>query len=262
MTTKINICAEDWCNLVFEGKNKNYGAYELRQKSSKRHAFAILLSVAIFTLGASAPVLIKSIIPPKPDIIDNGPTIITKIDQEKPNELETPETPPPLLRRTVRFVVPDITNEAVTNEEPPVIDVLRDNPAAIGFVNQDGVDDPALPPADLSQVEQPAEPIRFAEQMPEFPGGEDARLRFLKDNVRYPSVAAEMGISGRVVLQFVVDKKGNIDNITVVRGIGGGCDEEAVRVAKLMPQWRPGKQNGKAVPVYFLFSIVFTLQNQ
>ncbi|HEY4785879.1 MAG TPA: TonB family protein [Bacteroidales bacterium] len=261
MTTKINICAEDWCNFVFEGKNKNYGAYELRQKSSKRHAFAILLSVTIFTIGVSAPVLIKSIVPEKNWKIDEAfkPVDITPAKPETP---KLPDEPPvPRFRRTIQFSQPEVANNTEPQEAPPLIDNLLNTDAAISTVTQEGEDDVNLPLPNLSQIEKEPDPIRFAQQMPEFPGGEEARQKFLKDNVKYPSIAAEMGISGRVTLQFVVDKNGNIGNITVIRGIGGGCDEEAIRVVKLMPQWRPGKQNGKAVPVYFVFPIIFTLQN-
>ncbi|HEY4785302.1 MAG TPA: TonB family protein [Bacteroidales bacterium] len=103
-------------------------------------------------------------------------------------------------------------------------------------------------------------PNTFVEQMPSYPGGQDSLMAFLRKNIQYPANASEMGISGKVILQFVIGKDGQISNINVLRGIGGGCDEEAVRVVKLMPKWVPGKQNGEAVPVYFTLPIVFNLQ--
>lgn len=103
-------------------------------------------------------------------------------------------------------------------------------------------------------------PLAFAEQMPQFPGGTDAMMKFISSSLVYPKTAAEMGISGKVMLQFEVDRKGKIKNIRVIRGIGGGCDEEAVRVVGLMPRWNPGKQNGTAVSVYFTLPIQFSLQ--
>ena len=98
------------------------------------------------------------------------------------------------------------------------------------------------------------------EQMPEYPGGEDAMFKFLGDNLVYPKAAKKQGIQGKVWIGFIIDKEGGITNVEVLRGIGGGCDEEAVRVIKLMPKWIPGKQDGKPVNVKFRFPINFTLK--
>lgn len=105
-----------------------------------------------------------------------------------------------------------------------------------------------------------AEPLRFVQQMPEYPGGQQALNHFISQNLKYPEKAAEMGISGRVVVQFEVDETGTISKIKVIRGIGGGCDEEAIRIIKLMGRWKPGKQNGKAVKTMFTIPITFALK--
>jgi len=102
------------------------------------------------------------------------------------------------------------------------------------------------------------EPITFVDKMPEYPGGSDAMFKFLYKNAVYPPLAKEKKISGKVFVQFVVEKDGKISNIKVIRGIGGGCDEEAMRVISLMPAWKPGTQNGKPVPVYFTLPIIFS----
>jgi len=262
MKTQINIFTTEWCNLIFEGKNKNYGAYELRQMSAKRHVLAILLSVSIFVLGMSAPILLTNISPSKSVTLDER-IVISDLHPKEPSKVELPLTPPPpQLRKTIRFVAPVVTNETEKEEDPPIIDIIKSSPTAIGKTNQDGIDDPKLPLPNLSAVDKEPDPVIFVEQMPEFPGGEAARAKFMRDNMKYPSIAAEMGISGRVILQFVVDRNGNIDRIKVLRGIGAGCDEEAMRVIKMMPPWRAGRQNGKCVPVYFTFPVVFALQNQ
>jgi protein TonB len=95
--------------------------------------------------------------------------------------------------------------------------------------------------------------------MPAFPGGDEARIRYLNENIKYPQMARESGIQGRVFVTFVVEKDGNVTDVRVLRGIGGGCDEEAVRVIKNMPSWNPGKQRGKAVRVQFNMPILFKL---
>ncbi len=117
-----------------------------------------------------------------------------------------------------------------------------------------------VPP--VSQEEQVEEHEIFivVEDAPNYPGGEVARIKFLQENIRYPQMARESGIQGTVFLQFVVERDGSVTDIKVLRGIGGGCDEEAIRVLKLMPKWNPGKQRGRPVRVQFTMPIRFTLQ--
>jgi protein TonB len=98
------------------------------------------------------------------------------------------------------------------------------------------------------------------EDMPEFPGGEQAMMDFVSKNVVYPKEAQEKGISGRVMVSFIVEKDGSVNEVKIVRGIGGGCDEEAVRVVKAMPKWKPGKEKGKPVRVSYIMPIFFKLQ--
>ena len=105
-----------------------------------------------------------------------------------------------------------------------------------------------------------SKPFTVVEQMPEFPGGVQSMMEFIATNIRYPAMARELGISGNVFISFVVSRNGEIKNLKILRGIGGGCDEEALRVVQLMPKWIPGKQNGKAVPVQFNLPIKFILK--
>lgn len=105
-----------------------------------------------------------------------------------------------------------------------------------------------------------AEIFQIVESMPDFPGGDEARLTYLRDNIKYPQIARESNISGTVHVTFVVEKDGRVTDIRILRGIGGGCDEEAMRVIKAMPRWKPGKQRGKPVRVQFNMPIKFTLQ--
>ena len=131
------------------------------------------------------------------------------------------------------------TNEAVTVEE-----------VAIAETKAEVIEVP----------EEKKEVFTIVEEMPSFPGGETERNTFLAKNIVYPQQATENGIQGTVYVSFVVDSKGNVTDVKVLRGIGGGCDEEALRVVKMMPQWRPGKQNGKQVRVLFNMPIYFKLQ--
>lgn len=262
MKTKINICTEEWCNLVFEGKNKDYGAFELRQMTTKRRSLALLLSIFIFTLGVCAPALIRSMSHGTKSHFSESNQLADlsklKVDEIKPNI----DMPMPEPQRTIRFTPPIVAEDVDPEEsQPPSNDEMFHSSANISITDQNTTDD-VNTVVDLSIVERPLPPIDFAEQMPMFAGGDDARLAFLKENLRYPSVANDMGISGKVILKFVVEKDGRITNISVLRGIGAGCDEEAIRVVKLMPTWSPGRQNGKAVSVNFIMPITFRLQEQ
>lgn len=111
----------------------------------------------------------------------------------------------------------------------------------------------------FGQEEPSTEVFQIVENMPSFPGGDDALFKFLGENINYPDEAKDKGISGVVYVTFVVDYDGEITNVKVIRGIGGGCDEEAVRVIKAMPDWEPGRQKGKRVRVQYNLPIRFTL---
>ena len=102
--------------------------------------------------------------------------------------------------------------------------------------------------------------LEKAEVMPEFPGGEQAMMKFVAENVQYPEEAKEKEISGRVLVSFIVEKNGSINEVKVMKGIGGGCNEEAVRVISAMPKWKPGKQEGKPVRVSYMMPITYKLQ--
>ncbi len=110
------------------------------------------------------------------------------------------------------------------------------------------------------QTVQEEEIFTIVEEQPEFPGGEEARIKFITENIKYPQIAKENGIEGKVFITFVVEKDGSISNVRLLRDIGGGCGEEAIRVVKAMPKWKPGKQRGQAVRVQFNMPINFVLQ--
>jgi protein TonB len=139
---------------------------------------------------------------------------------------------------------------------------VRDSVMVDAEVNDDTRNADTLLISDITFREDTvAEPDRFrvVEDMPEFPGGMTALSHYLVNNIRYPAVAREAGISGKVYLEFTVSREGTISDISVLRGIGGGCDEEAVRVVRAMPPWVPGKQRGKPVNVRFTLPVTFTL---
>jgi periplasmic protein TonB len=263
MAANNDIFSNEWCELVFEAKNQEYGAYELRKNSSQRHFRALLIASIVFILIVSAPSLINSIFPKGADK-DVSVRELSNIELDKPKEniLKEIPPPPPPLRNTIKFTPPVIKpDELVPEEEVKLQKEVIETKAAVSNVTFDkGSDDVAAPIATQKITEEPDQPFVIVEQMPQFPGGEKEMMKFIRNNLRYPSLAAENGIQGTVILNFVVDRDGKITRIKVVRGIGGGCDEEAIRVLNKMPAWSPGKQGGKAVLVSYTVPIKYVLQ--
>jgi len=261
------IFSSEWCELVFEGRNHLYGAYQLRQNSAKRHVTALIMASSLIILIALLPYLLHYILPGKAES-DLRIRTLSEINLEKPKEndiLKEVPPPPQELRNTIKFTPPVIKPDEHVNEEdePKMQKEVSNEKAAIGVVNfNKGTDDISAPIAveEAKIAEDKDEIFVFVEQMPEFPGGAKEMIKFISSHLYYPSRAQEMGITGTVYLRFVVAKNGKIENIEVIRGIGGGCDEEAVKVLGIMPPWKPGKQGGKTVKAVFTLPIKFVVQ--
>jgi protein TonB len=264
---KINIFDNNWVDMVFSGRNQKYGAYVLRKESDKNTNKGILYAIVFFTLAISAPVIVSYIegLVPK-DVEEVKVVEVNTLEEPPPIDKEQPPPPPaeppPPLKSTVKFTPPEIKpDEEVPDEPPPTQEEMKDKDAGVKTEEGDpnGVDESLLSDGDGLTGDVGPEIVTFAEQMPEFEGGQEEMMRYLQKNLNYPPVARENGIEGRVVLQFVVGTDGKISQIEVLKKLGWGLEEEAVRVVKTMPAWRPGKQNGKPVFVKFTLPIVFKL---
>ncbi len=265
----------DYLDIIFEGRNKEYGGYELRKKYRSRMLVAAM--IAIFFVGA---LFAATLIKPKEKIVE-APILDIKdvklaepppVDPKKPPP-PPPVAPPPPVKPTVKFTPPVIKkNEEVREEDKPEPPRPEKN-EVVGPKTMEGSGDPnAIDPGLNTHPGTGSGPVESAppppdkiftsvEQMPEFPGGNAALLKYLAQNIKYPPQAREEGIQGKVFLQFVVDQSGNVTNITIARDIGGGCGKEAERVVKNMPKWKPGKQNGTPVKVYYTLPVSFKLQD-
>jgi periplasmic protein TonB len=259
-----DILNSDLDDIIFERRNKDYGAYYLRKIYDTHISRAFLICLSIFLLFFGGPLLYKFLMRNNNTSVAKPTIVITKLSAPPPIEKIPPPPPPPNMPpppKEIKFVPPVIKpDEKVTPEQEP--------PKQEDIQKADVTNAPA--PTDenvqfeqpqTAVVEQPPPPkiFKYVEQMPTFPGGQQALMDYLAKNIRYPAAARENGIQGSVVLQFVVDETGNISSIQVLRDIGGGCADEAVRVVKAMPQWTPGKQNGAAVKVYFTLPVAFRL---
>jgi periplasmic protein TonB len=266
MAQNNDLFSKEWCDFVFDPRYREYGGYELRTNSYKRHIKSLLIASSLFILLFIVPFLVKQMFHTTKDK-DLAVRVFTDIKLEPPKEEDVlKEVPPPpqVLRNTVKFEIPDIKPDEQVSDEPPLTQKeVLDMKAAIGNTTFDkGSDDVSAPPANADNAkvtDNPDVPLSVVDQMPQFPGGEREMLRFIKNNLRYPLSAQENNVQGTVILNFVVDREGKIVNIKVVKAIGFGCDEEAVRVMEKMPNWTPGKQRGQPVLVSFTMPFRFVL---
>jgi len=255
-------------DLVFTNRNQNYGAYQIRKSYAKNgligFAFSVLLVIALI-VGPMISSWIKSM-QPKPEVKQEKLVEVTlknpeSLDEEEKEEIKEMKKPEAPLMESVKFTVPIVTTEDIT-EVTTAEDLTASNPGSVtqqGMEGMPGVIDGEGTEEIIGNTNTD-EVFTVVEQMPEFPGGEAALNDFLDKNMQYPSMAKEQGIQGKVWIGFIVDKFGNVSNVEVLRGIGGGCDEEAARVVGIMPRWNPGKQSGRPVIVKFRFPINFTLR--
>ncbi|MDI9605256.1 MAG: TonB family protein [Bacteroidota bacterium] len=277
MSKFIDLDSREWCDLVFEGKNKRYGAYRLRQTSSKRHLYAlvivligmILLSLTPQVIGVVKELTKKTDLGPMEDVVElSNLPVEPEVPQENIIKQESAPPPPP-LKSSIQFVPPviaadeEVTDDDVmkTQEEVQASDLQISVADVKGTDEEHGIDIAELNKHKLVVEAEPEveKPFEVVEQNPEFPGGIAELHKYLSDNIRYPVIAQENGIEGRVIVRFVVSKTGEISDVEVLRGVDPSLDKEAVRVVESMPKWIPGRQRGRAVPVYFTLPVLFRL---
>ncbi|NNC83331.1 MAG: energy transducer TonB [Flavobacteriales bacterium] len=254
-------------DVIFHGRNKEYGAYQLRQRQAKHSLIGFAISAFLIAFFFSAPLLIDIIFKKEEEAlkIEAKRTLkYSELSAPPPIEVEKPPEPikvPPKEIKSVKYLPPVAKpdEEVPDDEEVPTIDELDE--AAPSTETIDVPDSVIFDETDVAVVEElPDEPFTVVETMPLFPGGDTELLRYISSNISYPSTAKELRIQGRVYVSFVVEKDGSVTNVEVIRGIGGGLDEEAVRVIESMPQWSPGMQGGMLVRVRFVQQITFVLK--
>lgn len=244
--------------LVFENRNKNYGAYPARIFYHQRLIKSFLFSVTGFFIVVLSPVFSEWMEDTAHDEIRPTKEIVVNLTEPPPLD-ETPPPPPPpppILRETVKFTPPKVVDKP-TEEEPPPQEKLSET--TVSTITQEGEKQIELPPEPITDSDE-GKIFTIVDEMPIFPGGEEKLFAFLRSNIKYPPVARENGVYGRVGVNFIVDRNGKISDVKILKGIGSGCDEEALRVIRLMPDWIPGKQNGRPVFVSFYLPVDFRLK--
>lgn len=261
---KLDILNSQWLEIVFEGRNKLYGAYDLRKSTSKTSVRALIVGSIVFGLAVSAPLIISML----PDGSDDDQTLDTKITtvklppKEQPKENVPPPPPPPPKVDQVKFVKPVVAKAEEVTEEPPKIEEIKQK--NIGDENIKGDPNAELTvepvgngPGDVVAEDNSVYNTAGIQVLPEPQGGIQKFYEFIGKNFRTPD---EEGVAGKIYVTFVVEKDGSLTDIKVVRDIGYGTGKEAMRVLKSCPKWNPGEANGKKVRVQY--SLPITIQSQ
>lgn len=277
--SKIDLLNQQWIDLVFEGKNEAYGAYQLRRNTSNRNLLAILgliagiaVIVGLFLgVGAASQAFSSATSEHETEVEleaaeeeveeEEEEEIIYELQPEE--ELVAQET----LMNSEKFTAFEMDDEVKPEETSKTQDEMANTEAAVAAVTFDQGSDEGQQVLQLNQKvvdevpdETATKVFDVVEQMPSFPGGDAALMSFLNKNIKYPVIAEENGIQGRVVATFVVERDGSITDVKVIKSVDPSLDKEAVRVLKSMPKWIPGKQNGSAVRVKYTVPVTFRLQ--
>ena len=282
MAKDVDLSSKEWCDIVFDGKNKEYGAYQLRATSVKRHTKALLSVVIVLALILTAIILVmtgvfksadedinakneqeEGIMAPE-DIPEEEEQM--EIPEQKPEEVQAEEEVAATQAVTEVKIVETVDKDREVKDQEQVLE----NTAQLGADDHKGVEDVnrdrvVKEVVEVKPVEKPKEEgplsVAMVEQKPSFPGGESAMYKWLQDNIIYPAAASEEGVQGKVTVQFIVEKDGSITHVQVVRGKHPALDAEAARVIRKMPRWTPGRNNGQPVRVTYHLPVQFKLAN-
>ena len=276
--SKIDLISNEWTDLVFEGRNQAYGAYKLRKGTAKRNVWALIivgLAAALLYLGLQLQKMAEA----NKKVENTQAVELAKLNTEKKEAKvekkeiikQEPEKVVEQVKSSVKFTAPIIKKDSEVKEEDEIkLDEVQKSDKAVGAFTVEGNDEVGgavlKAKEDIAAPEPPKHVVEetkiftVVEQMPMYPGGDAALMGYLRDNIKYPTVAAENGVQGRVVVGFVVERDGSITDVNILRGVDPSLDREAMRVGKTIPPSNPGKQNGSAVRVKYQVPVSFRLQ--
>lgn len=283
MAKDVDLSSREWTEIIFEGKNKDFGAYELRNQSVRRHNLAMLSVVVVIIVAFLISLFVSSIERAEENITGEAEQEMVSVDttqdeqdepEEEPEErFEEPEVEevlPEEVLNTVKVTEIAIVDDDQVSKEDEVKnqEELTQTETAFGSTDFDkGTDDVTVVREIKDEVvveekkaPEPEKIFTAVEEQPKFPGGDAELYKWLSKNIRYPEMAAQNNIQGRVTVQFVVEKDGSVGEVKIVRGRDPDLDKEAVRVVKSLPKFIPGKMNGQNVRVWYTLPINFKLQ--
>ena len=246
-------------DIVFETRNKEYGAYKLRTKYNRTVMWALLVGIVIIATTIITPYLNAKALENRMKRAERQVEIkMENLDQ--PNETAAPPPPPPPPPADVvqqQRYVPPVVVDSIKPED--VTQLMTADDAQVEIKDQEVVE--VVEVKEEVQEAEPEEiPFVVVEEMPMFPGGDAELLKYIGANTVYPDIAKENNIQGRVIVRFCVTAKGGVSQVSILKGVDPELDKEAIRVVNTLPAFKPGKQGGKPVPVWYMVPITFTLK--
>ncbi|OFY60261.1 MAG: hypothetical protein A2Y71_04640 [Bacteroidetes bacterium RBG_13_42_15] len=247
-------------DIVFENRNKEYGAYSLRKKYNRNVIIALIIGIVIMSTAIITPYLNAKAAENRAKKTERQVEIkMENLDQ--PTETVAPPPPPPPPPEDVvqqsRYV-PPVVVDSVKPEE--TVQLMTADQAQVEVQNLEVVEEVQVVAEEVQENVDEAEPFVVVEEMPMFPGGEPALLAYIAEHTQYPEVAKENNIQGKVIVRFCVTSKGGVDKVSILKSVDPELDAEAIRVVQSLPAFKPGKQGGKPVPVWYMVPINFTLK--
>jgi protein TonB len=246
-------------DIVFEKRNQEYGAYRLRKKYNRNVMIGMLMGILIIGTAIITPYL-------NAKALENQKKRDQKLVELKMENLDQPQEnvappppPPPPPAETVAPVkyVPPVVVDTIKPEEARQMMTADQAQNEVKDVEVTAV---AEVQEEVKEEEAPVEVFVVVEEMPTYPGGDKALMDYINGNIVYPEIAKENNIQGRVILRFCVTYKGAVDQVTVLKPVDPALDNEAIRVIKMLPAWKPGKQGGKPVNVWYSVPVTFQLK--
>lgn len=247
--------------IVFKNRNKEYGSYVLRKKYRRYLTISLIIGLLVIMSAAAYP-LINAYLNKEKLLREKEKSVTAEMLNMPKEDLPPPPPPPPppeALVEKVKFTAPKVVEDTTVESDFGKQDLLNQKGNTEVPSEEVQIEEKEVKTQVIEQKVE-AEVFLIVEEPPTFPGGDAALYKWLGENLKYPEEAKELGIQGRVFVSFVVEPDGSTSNAVVKRGIGGGCDEEAIRIVKAMPKWGAGKQRGQPVRVQFNLPIKFTLQ--
>ena len=278
--TQIDLISNEWSDLLFENRNKEYGAYVLRHQTGTRNIMSIIAVLILFAI-AMAFMVAKNAIDdyraknmPHTQVVEltpwNDKKTEPKVERVEPIREEKIEQIVEKVKSSIKFIAPIIKKDSEVDpkDEMKTQEEIMSSKVAVGFANVIGNDESAdVLRSKTLLVTEPVKPkeeentvFEYVEQMPSFPGGTGALMQYLSKNIKYPPFAEENNIQGRVICTFVVERDGSVSDIRIAKSVDPSLDKEAVRVVSAMPRWIPGRQNGQMVRVKYTLPVTFRLQ--
>lgn len=267
VNNKMNLYSSAWCDLVFDGRNKAYGAYVMRVTSMRRHIRAFIILLVVLTIGTGVPILVENLLYSKYQkqeesvMVEQYQLLDAILQEDVLPELKQPSVPVP----TDAAPVVASSEQIAQHIKPDMLDIVNSDQAE---------NDPYL--EELLQEEKPVEDKKepekaepapvdpqlytIVEQMPSFPGGEAGLMEYLGKNLRYPYAAKDKGIENTVICCFFIEKDGSIKQPFVMQPVNPMLDREALRVLSTLPKWIPAKKQGKPIRVKYILPISFRLK--